>query len=188
MLSSSLQLGHGLSIPHFKNSTLRTVTEVKWKCKAVPVHAMKAYRCSGDSLYSFLSSAQEGDEWSTLGSGIGKELLHPLNRRLCRVMSLSGRSWIYKNLFVLPEFEPRFVQTVPYLTYWLHFTGYEYSWKSSAAGKRLQVVLVRDAYEHGEGGVSLWGSWLIPWLCNSEGISSQAICSMEIVKSLQPVS
>jgi len=56
-------------------------------------------------------------EWSILGPGIGKELLHPLNRRLCRAMSFSALSWIYKNFFLLPEVEPRVVQTVPYLIY-----------------------------------------------------------------------
>ena len=67
----------------------------------------------GLKLHSFLTSALEGEDWSTSRPGRFipyEEPLYPLNRGLVGPQSWSGRFGIEKYIFPFPEFEPRVVQ------------------------------------------------------------------------------
>jgi hypothetical protein len=66
-------------------------------------------------LHSFLTSALDEGEWSARGSDSlppGKELRHPLNRRLGGPQSWYGRVGEENNLLALPGLEPWIVNII----------------------------------------------------------------------------
>jgi hypothetical protein len=85
----------------------------------VGVHVSDAY--GGVELtvaLSSLTSELDGDEWlaSCCDRPVpGKGSRYPLNRRLLRLLSLSGRFGVEENISPLLGFEPRIVRTVPSL-------------------------------------------------------------------------